>query len=244
MYKLYRRNELRFAVLCITVYCIVTIPIRGKFGDESLVMFLSLAVIAAVITAFIKQHHLKEKYGLNGWPQNCGRYFYFIPIWILATGNLWGGVHPAYEGFSQLWAVLSMMLIGYIEEVIFRGFLFKGILERDETKKAVVFSAVTFGIGHIVNLFARQANLETVMQVFFAIAWGFIFTAVFYKSKSLLPCALGHGIVNSLDKYGTPNITMQWVYVIATIVAAAAYCPFLFKLSDEKMAALSRGETI
>lgn len=236
MYNIYKKNEVWFAVIWIIIYCIVTIPIRGELGDESIVMLVALAVIAVGITAFIKNHNLEEKYGLAGWPENPGRYLFFIPVWILATGNLWGGVQLAYAGFSQVCAVLSMLLIGYIEEVVFRGFLFEGMLPKDGNRKAVIISAVTFGIGHIVNLLAGQANLETVMQVFFAIAWGFIFTAVFYKSKSLIPCALAHGIVNSLSKFGRENITMEWVYIISTIVAAIAYCAYLFKLSDEKNA--------
>ena len=33
MKKLYEKNELLFAVLWIILYCAVTIPIRGKYGD-------------------------------------------------------------------------------------------------------------------------------------------------------------------------------------------------------------------
>lgn len=233
MYKIYKKDEVRFAVIWIIIYCIVTIPIRSELGDENIVMLMALAAIAAGITAFIKKHDLQEKYGLSGLSGNLKRYLFFIPVWVLATGNLWGGVQVMYSGFAQVCAVISMLLIGYIEEVIFRGFLFKGMLPKDGIKKAVIISAVTFGIGHIVNLLAGQANLATVMQVFFAIAWGFIFTAVFCKSKSLVPCILTHGIVNSLSKFGKENITAEWLYIIATIVVAIVYCTYLFKLPDE-----------
>lgn len=37
---------------------------------------------------------------------------------------------------------------------------------------------LTFGIGHIVNFFSGQASFETVMQIIFAISWGFILTIV------------------------------------------------------------------
>ena len=69
--------------------------------------------------------------------------------------------------------MISMLLIGYVEEMLFRGFLFKALIPKDGLKLSVIISSVTFGIGHIVNLFAGQANLETVIQVLFAIAWGF-----------------------------------------------------------------------
>lgn len=234
MLKLYEKHEVGFAVAWIVVYCIATIPIRGQLGDESIVMLAVLALIAAGITAFIKRYHLEEKYGLSAWPAAPGRFLYFIPVWILATGNLWGGFRVAYDGLSQLWAVLSMLLIGYVEEVIFRGFLFQGMLKTDGVRKSVIVSAVTFGIGHIVNLLAGQAGPETVIQVFFAIAWGFLFTGIFYKSKSLLPCVAAHGMVNALSKFGRENLTMEWVYMIATILVAVVYCMILFRLPEKK----------
>ena len=40
MLKLYEKNEILFAVLWILLYCFVTIPIRGNFGDESVWMLL------------------------------------------------------------------------------------------------------------------------------------------------------------------------------------------------------------
>lgn len=230
MKKLYEKKEILFAVLWILVYCFVSIPIRGNLGDESIWMLVALAVIAAGITGFVKVNHLEEKYGLVGFPKNAKKYLYFIPMWILVTGNLWGGFALHYSGAAQVFAVLSMILIGYIEEMLFRGFLFKALIPKDGIKISVIISAVTFGIGHIVNLFAGQANLETVIQVFFAVAWGFIFTMIFYKSGSLIPCIIAHGLVDAFSKFAKENITVEWIYMSATIVIAIVYCIYLSKV--------------
>ena len=236
MLKLYEKNEILFAVLWILLYCFVSIPIRGNFGDESIWMLLALFLIAVGITVFVKRHHLEEKYGLSRWPKDTKRFLYFIPMWILVTGNLWGGIRMAYGGLAQVFAVLSMLLIGYIEEVIFRGFLFKALIPKDGIVVSVIISAVTFGIGHIVNLFAGQANLETVIQVFFAIAWGFIFTIVFYKSGSLIPCIIAHSLVDAFSKFAAEDVSMifAWIYMVATIVIAIGYCLYLKRLPDKE----------
>lgn len=236
MFKLYEKKEILFAVLWIMLYCFVSIPIRGNFGDESIWMLLALFIIATGITIFIKRHHLEEKYGLDRWPKDNKCFLFFIPMWILVTGNLWGGIGMLYGGLAQVFAVLSMLLIGYIEEVIFRGFLFKALIPKDGIVVSVIISAVTFGIGHIVNLFAGQANLETVIQVFFAIAWGFIFTMVFYKSGSLLPCIIAHGLVDAFSKFAAEGTRMisAWIYMTATIVIAIIYCLYLKNLPDKK----------
>ena len=230
MKKLYEKNEILFAVLWIVAYCALSIPVRGKLGDESPLMLAALAALALGSAWFIWKNGLREKYGLHACPEKAARYWYFLPMIVLATGNLWGGVQLAYSGFAQVFAVLSMLLIGFVEEVLFRGFLFKALLKKDGEKAAIIVSAVTFGIGHIVNLLAGQGNLETVIQVLFAIAWGFLFTFAFYKSGSLWPCILVHGLVNAFSKFSRESMTMGWVYTGATIVLAVVYCLYLARL--------------
>ena len=234
MKKLYEKNEVLFAVLWILVYCLVTIPIRGEWGDESPWMLAALAVIAAGITVFVKCGHLERKYGLSGWPKDSKRYLWFIPMWVLSTGNLWGGIMVRYQGIDLVCAVLSMLLIGYVEEMLFRGFLFKALLKKDGVKPAVIISAVTFGIGHIVNLLAGQASLETVIQVFFAVAWGFLFTLAFYKSRSLIPCIIIHGLVDAFSAFSAESMVMSWVYMGVTIAVSIVYCAYLAKLPAEE----------
>ena len=238
MRKLYEKNEILFAVLWILVYCFATIPIRGNLGDESIWMTIVLLVIAVGVTAFVKINHLEKKYGLTDWPRNTKKYLFFIPMWILVTGNLWGGLGIAYDGMSQVFAVISMLLIGYVEEVIFRGFLFKALIPKDGIKLAIIISSVTFGIGHIINLFAGQSNLETVIQVFFAVAWGFIFTFVFYKCESLFPCIIAHSLVNAFSEFAneTNSYITGRIYMGATILIAIVYGIYLTKLPGEECA--------
>lgn len=236
MKKLYEKNELLFALLWIGVYCVVSIPIRGNLGDESPVMLAGLAAIAAGIAVFVKKFGLEETYGLVKWQGRAGDYLYFLPVLILATGNLWGGVGIAYQGAAQVFAVLSMMLIGFIEELLFRGFLFRALLKKDSAPVAITISAVTFGIGHLVNLLAGQGGWESLIQVIFAIAWGFLFTLVFYKSGSLWICILVHALVDVFSKFAAAEAAGigEWIYVSATIVGSLGYCLYLMRIEQRR----------
>lgn len=231
MRKLYEKDEIMFAVLWILVYCFALNPIRGNLGDDSIWMTIVLLIIAALATAFIKKNRLEKKYGLTGWPRNTKRYLFFIPMWILATGNLWGGFGIAYDGMGQVFAVVSMILVGYVEEVIFRGFLFKALISKNGIKPAIIISSVTFGLGHIINLLSGQASLETVIQIFFAIAWGFIFTFVFYKCGSLIPCIIAHSLIDvfSLFVNESHNDMTGRIYMGVTILVAIVYGIYLAK---------------
>lgn len=238
MKKLYEKNELLFAILWIVAYVVIAGTVRGNFGDESVIMTAVLAVFAVGIFAFVKLSHLEERYGLCKWQGKAADYWFFIPLLILMTGNLWYGFGMEYSGAAQVFAVVSMIFTGFIEEMIFRGFLFRILLKKDPVPVAISISAVTFGIGHIVNLFTGQARIETVVQVVYAIAWGFIFTFVFYKSGSLLMCIIVHSLNNAFSKFNaqSEDMTLLYIYMGATIVTAVIYCAYL----SRKPAALKK----
>ncbi len=230
MRKLYEKKEILFAVLWILAYCLVLSAIRGQFGDGSPWMVLALLAFAAGMTAFVKANRLEGKYGLSGWPRNAGRFLWFAPMLLLATGNLWDGFSCAYRGTAQLCAVLSMLLVGYVEELLFRGFLFRAMLPKDGARTAIIVSSATFGMGHIINLLTGQAGFETLVQIVFAVAWGFILTMAYFKSGKLLPCVLTHALVDVCSLFGADTELGDWLYVGATIVVSAVYCVYLSRL--------------
>lgn len=232
MHNVYEKRPILFAVLWIVVYCFVMAPIRGNYGDASIVMLLGLLAFTAGIIVFVKICGLKEECGLAGWPKEMKKFLFFLPMWILATGNLWDGFALSYQGLPLLYATISMILVGFVEEMIFRGFLFKAMLSKGRPVVAVIISALTFGMGHIVNLFTGQASLETVMQMIFAVSWGFILTMVFYKGGSLIPCIIAHAMIDVFSLYGADNPLIDNVYIGVTIVVAVIYCIYLAKLKN------------
>lgn len=233
MRKLYEKHEVLFAVLWIVAYCVVMAPLKEEFGFTGIWTLLALLAFAAGITLFVKTGHLEEKYGLAGRPKGTKKYLCFLPMWILATGNLWDGFSPSCQGTALLIATMSMILVGYVEEMIFRGFLFKAMLSGGKAGTAIIISSLTFGMGHIINLFTGQASFETIIQVIFAISWGFILTMVFYRGGSLIPCIIAHAMIDVFAQYSTDSALADWIYVGATIVIGSAYSLYLYRLKPE-----------
>jgi membrane protease YdiL (CAAX protease family) len=89
---------------------------------------------------------------------------------------------------------------GYVEEVIFRGFLFRG-MAKENLRSAVIVSAVTFGAGHIVNLANTADSLGVLLQVGYAIVIGFLYTLIVLKGGSLWPCIASHMFVNGTSVF-------------------------------------------
>lgn len=110
-----------------------------------------------------------------------------------------------------------MINVGFIGEILFRGFLFKTI-EKESVKKAIIISTLTFGIGHIVNLFNGQDTLNTIIQIIYALSLEYLFVMIFYKSNSLVQCIITHSLINSLSIIETHNDIVV-VALILTIIS-------------------------
>ena len=196
-------------------------------------MLLGITAFANGIIFFVKRNHLEKECGLASWPKNTKRFLYFIPMWILATGNLWDGFALSYHGIELVIAVLSMILVGFVEEMLFRGFLFSAMLSKERAAVAIIVSSLTFGMGHIINLFTGQTSFETIVQMIFAVSWGFILTFVFYKSGSIFPCIIAHSMIDAFSMFGADNALVDQIYVGVTIVVAIVYCIYLGKIKED-----------
>lgn len=229
MRKLYTEKPVLFAVLWIVLYCVVLAPIRGRFGDGSLQMLLALSAFSMALILFVNAGKLQGELGLDRWLQNGKGLIWLIPLWVLSTGNVWDGFSLRYGGIDLVIAILSFLLIGFAEEMIFRGFLFNGMLKTGKAAPAIIVSAVTFGMGHIVNLLTGQGTFDTLLQMVFAVAWGFLLTYAYYKGGSLLPCILIHGVIDALSVLGRDTVVGDTVYIVATVLTALVYCLYLSK---------------
>ena len=230
MKKLYEKSEITFAILWIVIYTVGMGTLRN-LGDESPWMMLGLIVISAVMYLFVRKNGLTEKYGLAAWAKNNRAMLWFIPLWIIASCNLWGGVSVEYALPGQVFAVVSMALVGFAEELIFRGFLFKAILKGGNVKAAIIVSSVSFGLGHILNIFTGHDFGPTLVQVVFAVAVGFILTMAFYKSGSMLPNILMHSLVDVFSLFAGKDVppAVNWITHGVTILLAVVYCLYLAK---------------
>ena len=243
MKKLYEKSEITFAILWIVIYAVGMGTLQNNFGLDSLWHMLGLIVISAAIFLFVKKNGLMEVYGLAVWAKNSRAMLWFIPLWLLSCLNLFSGFQPDYPVPGLIYAAISMAFVGFAEELIFRGFLFKAMLKDGNVKAAVIVSSVTFGMGHIMNLFTGHDLIPTLTQVIFAVAMGFVFTLVFYKSGSLLPGILAHSFIDVTSVFAADEGSqlVSLVLHIVVIAVSAAYSLYLAKCVETP--AINRADT-
>lgn len=229
MKKLYEISEITFAIMWIVIYTLCIGNLR-RLGDDSPVLMIALIVVSALMFLCVRITGTMEYYGLTGWAKNSKAMLWFVPLWIISSINIWGGISPGYPMPGLLYAAVMMGFVGFAEELIFRGFLFKAILKDGNVKTAVIISSVTFGIGHILNLLIGQDLVETLVQIVFAIAVGFVFTMVFYKGGSLWPCILAHSVIDVTSVFSSgSSAVLNWTIHIIVFVLSITYCLYLAK---------------
>jgi len=236
MYRFYKKSELGFSLLWIIAY-VVLFSAADDFSDSFQLKKIITAPLSVFFALFlfgwIRRHGLSEEYGLCSFKRNWRNYLYFVPLLPIITVNLWNGVTRNASPAETVLYILSMLCVGFIEEIIFRGFLFKAIC-KSNVKQAILISSITFGIGHMVNLFNGADVLPTLLQICYATAIGFLFTILFYKGGSLLPCIITHSIFNSLSIFAVHGSQLfQIITAVALCVISVGYALWILKKASQ-----------
>ena len=235
MTKLYQKSEISFAILWIVVYVVLS-GIADQLSEAAGVMKSVTAALhiamSLILIFWIRKNDLGRKYGFCRSAVPAKRFLYYLPLVIVASASLWGGVSLRLGPAGTACYVISICCVGFLEEVIFRGLLFRA-MEKDNLKSAIIVSSLTFGIGHIVNLFngsGRDLTL-TLIQIVFAVLVGFVLVWIFYHGKSLVPCILFHSANNAFKVFAAEgNLSPQSEIIINLVVIVVVLGGYLFYL--------------
>lgn len=238
--KQYEKDELWFALAWIAAYMVLASladQVSAELGVRKSVTVPILLALSAGLYGFVRKNGLMEKYGLCRPRLSAGRMLYYAPLLVLLTVNLWYGVGRNGTPLEVLLYVLSMLCVGFLEELIFRGLLFHA-LAKDGVRWAVIVSSVTFGMGHMVNLFNGSGAelLPNLLQVLYAVAIGFAFVMIYCRTKSLMPCILTHGIFNSLSVFSNEAAVTPRREILSGVfltVVAGGYALYLARAIRE-----------
>lgn len=223
MTRLYRKNELTFSLLWIAAYVVLFSLADSLSADLGTVKLLTapLAIGMACLLAFwICKNGLGGKYGLQKIQTGCKQYLCFLPLILISSVNLWGDLAISRSGLETALYAVSMLCVGFIEEVLFRGFLFKALC-KENVRQAVLISSLTFGIGHIVNLLGGAPLPATLIQIGSAAALGLLFTLIFHYSGSLLPCIAAHSAINTLSTFAAEN-SLRHTLIVSIVITAVS----------------------
>ena len=227
MNKFFTKYETPICILLIVFYIIINSLCLELFGINDFRSVVVNTLFSFGLLMFISKMDKEEYYGLVG-VKNIKQYLFFIPLILILSVNLWNGINITGTWKEIVFFILNMLNVGFIEEIIFRGFLFK-MMEKDNLRNAIIVSSITFGVGHIVNLLMGAELVSTLLQIAYATSIGYLFVTIFYKSKSLVPCIITHSVMNALSVFNIENTKMMYISGIFLIIVPLVYAFYINK---------------
>ncbi len=219
MSRLFRKSNLMFSIILIVIYVFgasVCDSVSEKIGLTKVLTLPFFICFSAVIFMFLRKEKLLGEYGLCKSQLPVKKLLYYIPLVLLCLLNVISGFKIDSTVPVVILECISMLFVGLLEEIIFRGFLFRA-MAKDNMKSAVIVSSLTFGIGHIVNLLNGAEVIPTICQIVGAVGFGFMCVMIFIKSKSLLPCIITHSVFNMLSVF-TPEPEMLTTIIVSVVM--------------------------
>lgn len=228
------KNAIRHAVIWIAIY-VVLVNLGGMISEEVGIADSATSVIvilcSVILLKYLKKNHWSEKFGLRKiTKEDMKKTLFYLPLVLLVLIQLVDGIRGSISITEVFVTCLMMIGVGFIEELIFRGFLMEAIWKKSGMGRAVVISGITFGFGHIVNLFRGYGYQEQIMQIVVAGGIGIILALLVAITKNIIPGILFHIAFNIIGTFSNPSGNKQVLYLVfAVLLVCAGYSLFLVR---------------
>lgn len=238
MNKLMEKNAVRHAVIWIVLYVLmvnVGDMISEKVGTISSVTSVFVILFSILLLNYLKKNHWMDKFGLKKiTKEDFEKTLLYLPLVFIALIQFTNGIDRSISNETILISCLLMIGVGFIEELIFRGFLMDAIWKKSGKVRAVLISGIAFGLGHIVNLFRGYGYVEQLSQILLAGGIGIVLALLVIITKNLVPGILFHIVFNISGTISNQSDNKQVPYIlIAILVVCVGYSLYLIKFMKE-----------
>jgi len=241
MEKLMETKPILHAVIWIIIY-VAMVNIGDALSEitgiaANTITGAILIALSIVLAFYLKKNQKFKAYGMKGIAKaDFHKTLFYVPLTLLALIQYTVGINDALSITEIASACLLMIGVGFIEELVFRGFLFQGIHARS-ANRAILISGITFGIGHIVNLLRGYAYMEQMGQIVVAVGIGIALALLVAITKSIVPGILFHIVFNIGGTITKQDATQQIYMMISIVTIAVFYAMYLYRTAYRKSAA-------
>lgn len=157
-----------------------------QFSEQGL---LGCQIAAFFMAAVFFYYFMKKKdptlrvYGFVKKPVSLWIYGY-IALVVLVQPMIFG-VNTALPLVTVFLIVVQMLLVGFVEEVLFRGIFFYFLRDKG-MKVMVLFSSIVFGLLHMASgLNPEMTPVLVLLQVVNALLVGVVFALLYYQAGTI-----------------------------------------------------------
>ncbi|GFP75538.1 CPBP family intramembrane glutamic endopeptidase [Clostridium fungisolvens] len=224
MKKLYERKAVLHSLVWLAIYLVlntITDNIAGALNiDFNVVTAIPNLVLATICFYYLKSTGIAKDIGLLTKPtEKNSVMLYYIPLLLLPFLSLIYGVNTSLSAINIVLMLAMYISVGFMEEIIFRGLMFKALVKKWNRYVVVAFISCTFAIGHIVSMVAiSQSTTDTILQIINAFVVGFMFMVVILASGNLTICIITHILYNFIANISMVNSTHVEIIVVTTVI--------------------------
>jgi membrane protease YdiL (CAAX protease family) len=194
-----RATAIYFAVIaCATAYSFVLSDPPGDTIQKLWRLLPLQLILVGFCLAFIFRYLTWQTVGF-------GRVEWRAVLWLLpsmlAMALMIRDIMPTFltvgwVGLCLL--ILVPLLVGFSEEVMFRGILLRSAMARLPVAYAMLLSAVVFALMHVLNGIITQSFWPTLQQTALAFCVGFFLAPIAIKVGNLWPLIIWHAAWNMI----------------------------------------------
>lgn len=129
-------------------------------------------------------------------------------LFSIPTGDMFEASMEYFDSLPIVILLIETCVIAPIfEETLYRGILLKGLINKYNSKRAIVYSALIFGIAHL--------NIPQGINAFLL---GLILGTVFYYTRSIYLCMIMHFVNNLLVNFVYYPSSEMWTTILFIVV--------------------------
>jgi membrane protease YdiL (CAAX protease family) len=231
MQKLHELHPIWHAVSWVVLYVLlvnVGDALSAQLGQPGAATAPLLVALSAILVLYVRRNGWLHHYGLRRPRRHdFDKTLLYIPLVIIAVLQYAKGLRDDLDLTAVVLIIVLMVSVGFIEERVFRGFLFRAILRRSTLIRAAVISGVTFGIGHVVNLARGYTGAEQAIQVGFAVVLGMVLALLFAITGTIVPLIAFHALFNITGSLTLTDTGSELGLLAITLAISVGYASYL-----------------
>lgn len=174
------------------------------YGDPTMVYVLVGFEVILSLYAIVMARRLFQHWHCGFSPIDWSGMWWLVPNFVVMAALFAAVLSSGSVELSgmAIIIVVTMTLVGFSEELMFRGVVLRGGLSEVSTNQAILISAVLFSLLHSVNVLAFVPLDGMLMQMALTFVFGLAMACYALRVNSLIPLIVFHALWDMVQFLG------------------------------------------
>lgn len=231
------------SIILIEVSFLLVVFIAGAIATIKQLSYNSPILISFIPTALVLIIYFtwKRKWTYFGFKRELTRtnWIPYLPLLVIL-------IVLCLQGFSSqplktiIFYVGFAILVGFVEESIYRGIMIKILLPLG-ILPAILTSSTLFSVTHMLNLLSGQSMGQTGLQLVYSLLIGIVLAQLFIRTGNIYPLILFHSLHNLIQFLGSggSSAILDTTVIIILVVTAISLALSMRKKLETKFDLIS-----